>query len=61
MILHYILEENVFIVIVYKLLQHQKNTKDLYIKDCFKIVGKKMIKMLQKKGETLDFKLLKET
>ena len=42
MVMHYIVEENIFVIIDYKLLVHQKV---ILINDCFKINGKQMIKM----------------
>ena len=38
MMMHYIVKENVFVVIVSKLLQQQKNQN--VIKNCFEIYGK---------------------
>ena len=42
MVMHYIVEENIFVIIDYKLSVHQKV---ILINDCFKINGKQMIKM----------------
>ena len=52
MIIHYIVEGNIFVVIIYKLLV-QKILK-CHIKDCFQINGKQNIKMF-----FLDSKIMK--
>ena len=50
MIIHYIVKENIFDVIVY--------TLSLHIKDCFKINGKQRI-IMPKKGEYVKFRNFK--
>ena len=50
MIIHYIVKENIFDVIVYML--------SLHIKDCFKINGKQRI-IMPKKGEYVKFRNFK--
>ena len=50
MIIHYIVKENIFDVIVY--------TLSLHIKDCFKINGKQRI-IMPKKGEYIKFRNFK--
>ena len=52
-LIHYIMEENIFAVIVYKLLKQD-------IKDCFKINGKQRIQM-SKNGENVKLKNFKIT
>ena len=47
MVVHYIVEENIFVIIAYKLLKQKY--------DCFKSNGKHMIKM-SKKGKYVTFK-----
>ena len=52
-IIHYIVEEKIFVVIVY---MHSLEKKlNRHIKDCFKINGQQTIKMPQK-GEYVKFK-----
>ena len=46
MIIHNILKENTFVIIVYKLLVQQKYKKT--VSDCFKINGKQITKMPKK-------------
>ena len=53
MSIHYIMEGNIFVVIVCKLKQQQK--LKCHIKDCFKTNGKQTIKM-PKKDEFIKFK-----
>ena len=48
-IIHYIVEKNMFVVIVYMLSSQKKNWK-VHIEDCFKImINKKKINMLNSK------------
>ena len=54
MIIHYIVEEFIFVVTVYKLLARKEILK-CHINDCFKINGKQRIKM-PRKGEYVRFK-----
>ena len=54
MIIHYIVKENIFVVIVYTLSLQKKNFKR-HIKDCFKSNDKQTIK-IPKKGEYVKFK-----
>ena len=54
MILHCIVEENIFVVIVCKLLARKKILK-CQINDCFKLNGKQMIK-ISKNGERIRLK-----
>ena len=53
MIILYIVEENIFVIIVYKLLV-QKILKR-HVKDCFKINGKQRV-IMPKEGEYVKFK-----
>ena len=52
MIVHNIVEENIFVAILYKLLVH-------HIKACFKITGKQRI-IMPKKANMLKSKIMKE-
>ena len=54
MIIHYISEENIFVVNVY-VVSLQKKFLKRHIKDCFQINGKQAIKK-PKKGEYVKFK-----
>ena len=54
MIIHYVTEENIFVLIVY-MLSLQKKCLKRHIKNCFKINGKKTIK-IPKKGESVKLK-----
>ena len=45
MIIDYIVEENIFVVIVYKILEHN----EMSYKNCIKINGKQSIKMPRKR------------
>ena len=57
MIIHYITEENIFVVIVYKLLVQKKIFKS-HTNECFRIIDKQTIKIAGK-GELLDSKIIK--
>ena len=54
MIIHYIAEENIFVVIL-NMLFLQKKILKCHIRDCFKFNGKQMPKV-PKKGEYVKFK-----
>ena len=56
MIIHCIVEENIFAVIVYKLLIQKKHCN---VKDCFKINGKQRI-IMPKKMNMLNSKVMRE-
>ena len=58
MIIHYIVEENIFVVIVGKLLQRQKNCNAI-LKIPFKINSKQTIKM-PKKDKYIKFKIVEK-
>ena len=53
MIVHYIVEQNIFVVIVYMVSLQKKLIKN--IKNCFNISGKQTIKKAEK-GEYVQFK-----
>ena len=53
-IIHYIVEKNIFVAFVY-MLSLQKKYLKCHIKHCFKINGKQIVKM-PKKGEYVKFK-----
>ena len=57
MIKHYIVEKNIFVVIICKHSEQQKNWSFIldFISDCFEINGNRTIKM-PKKGEYIKFK-----
>ena len=56
-IIHYIVGENIFVLIVYKLLEQQMywNVLKYQVKDCFDISGKQRIKILTK-GKGINLK-----
>ena len=56
---HYIVQENIFVVIVYSVLEQQKQLT-CHIKGCFKINGKERVKLPKKKANILDEKIMKE-
>ena len=53
MTIHYIMEENIFVIIVYKFISEE--IFKCHIKDCFKIIGKQRIRM-PKKSEYVKLK-----
>ena len=59
MIIHYIMKEIMFVVIIYMLLAQKRKLKS-HVKYCFKIKGKQMIKMPNNGNNTLDSKIIKE-
>ena len=58
LITRYIVEENIFVVIAYKLLVQKKILKN-HVKDCFRINVKQMTKM-PNKVNTSDLQIMEE-
>ena len=59
MIIHYIMKEIMFVVIICMLLAQKRKLKS-HVQYCFKIKGKQMIKMPNNGNNALDSKIIKE-